>query len=122
MSEVEKLYKNAGVEPKYKDYRTKNGKTYEDKNPNNRNIRLLYPPFTAEKQLELIKWLMHKASFHAFFTKLETDSNVYVINYCTVQYHHYKFESALSALITDIWQDLTEQERTEIRSILNGSN
>ena len=77
-----------------------------------------YPPFTAEKQLSLIKWLMHKASFHAYYSKLETDSNDYVINYCTVQYHHNKLESALSALIIDIWQDLTEEEKQQIKEIL----
>ena len=40
-NELEKqFFDTFGIEPKYKDYRTKNGKEYECKNPNNRNIRL----------------------------------------------------------------------------------
>lgn len=49
-----------------------------------------YPDFTAEKQLSLIKWLM--------------------VN----------FNEALAELINLYWQDLTEQERTEIAEILRG--
>ncbi len=43
-----------GIEPKYKDYRTKNGKIYDNKNPENRNIRLCYPQITDRILLELI--------------------------------------------------------------------
>ena len=43
-----------GVEPKYRDYRTKNGKIYDNKNPENRNIRLCYPQITDRILLELI--------------------------------------------------------------------
>ena len=116
MSEVEKMYKNAGVEPKYKDYRTKNGKTYEDKNPNNRNIRLLYPSFTAEKQLELIKWLVKTRPIHITFL---IDKWV-IEGFVRYGKRYDTFEDALSGYINNIWQDLTEQERTEIAEILRG--
>lgn len=43
-----------GIESKYRDYRVKNGKEYESKNPNNRNIRLCYPQITDRILLELI--------------------------------------------------------------------
>ena len=54
-TELEKqFFDTFGIEPKYKDYRTKNGKEYECKNPNNRNIRLCYPQITDRHYLELI--------------------------------------------------------------------
>lgn len=102
MSEIEKLYKNAGVEPKYKDYRTKNGKTYEDKNPNNRNIRLLYPPFTAEKQLEIVKMIL----FSTWWMNLKR-----------LQFSE-KFDEGLAQMINELWQDLTEEEKQQVKEIL----
>lgn len=55
ITEVKKtFFDKFGIEPKYKDYRTKNGKEYECKNPNNRNIRLCNPQITDRHYLELI--------------------------------------------------------------------
>ena len=41
MSELEKMYENAGIKGEWRDYRVKNGKTYAGKNPKNRNIRIM---------------------------------------------------------------------------------
>ena len=58
-NELEKqFFDTFGIEPKYKDYRTKNGKIYDNKNPENRNIRLCYPQITDRILLELIKLLI----------------------------------------------------------------
>lgn len=103
MSEVEKLYKNAGIEPKYKDYRTKNGKTYEDKNPNNRNIRLLYPEFTAEKQLELIE----------FYIK-----SVWWLNLACFKSSSLPFDEELAKLTNHLWEDMTISQQEQIKRIL----
>lgn len=102
MTEIEKMYKNAGVEPQYKK-RTECKDGYTVGHPCEKGIACIncnrsvfedvMPPFTAEKQLELIKWLS------------EDDTE--------------KFEEALSGLINDLWQDLTDQEKEEIRGILN---
>jgi hypothetical protein len=47
MNEVEKVYRNSGIKKIELDY------------PD--NFEPFYPEFTAEKQLELIKWLVHKS-------------------------------------------------------------
>ena len=78
------------------------------------NVRHLYPPFTAEKQLELIKWLAKTRPIYITFLidKWVIEGMVrYGKRYDT-------FEDALSGYINNIWQTLTEQDRTEIAEIL----
>ena len=78
----------------------------------------VYPDFTAEKQLELIKWLIRNKRL--FIRKADYSSNFYM----DATYNrgngadNPKFESCLASLINDIWQDLTDQEKEEIRNIL----
>ena len=58
----EQFYKTFGIEPKWKDKRVKNIKTYYTEEQaqylrettKNRNIQLCYPKITAEKLLEMI--------------------------------------------------------------------
>ena len=80
------------------------------------NVRHLYPPFTAEKQLELIKWLAKTRPIYITFL---IDKWVIegMIRYGT---RYDTFEDALSGYINNIWQTLTEQDRTEIAEILKG--
>lgn len=103
MTEIEKMFENAGIKGEWRDYRTKNGKIYEGKNPKNRNIRLCKPDFTAEKQLELIKWLI----VHSPNTCLE---DVIIVS---------AFEDSLANVINNLWQSFNDQEKEEIRNILN---
>ena len=57
-TELEKqFFYTFGIEPKYKDYRTKNGKIYDNKNPENRNIRLCYPQITDHHYLLMLAYL-----------------------------------------------------------------
>ena len=128
MNEVEKLYENAGVEkrayyngcPKGQ-YLSNNLTCYECEyfsveNPYLKCSYRVYPPFTAEKQLELIKWLGKSRPIHITFLidKWVIEGMVrYGKRYDT-------FEDALSGYINNIWQDLTESEQEQIRSILNG--
>ena len=96
--EVEKLYGLAGVEPVYP-------------------YTKCYPEFTSEKQIYLIKWLSDKA------------------DYIDIHYDRYKglfniqtgmgglcvcseFEQALASRVNIIWQDLTEEEKQQIKNIL----
>lgn len=55
MSEIEKLYENANVEKKYDCSDCEYLSEYIC--PKCSDKQLKYPEFTAEKQLELIKWL-----------------------------------------------------------------
>ena len=58
-NELEKqFFDTFGIKPKYRDYRAKNGKEYESKNPNNRNIRLCYPQISDRILLGIIAKIM----------------------------------------------------------------
>lgn len=104
MNEVTKLYKNAGVscKPNY----------VYNKVPILSGLE--YPPFTAEKQIELIKWLAKTRPIHITFLidKWVIEGMVrYGKRYDT-------FEDALSGYINQIWQDLTDAEEAQIKNIL----
>ena len=83
MSEIEKMYENAGVEPVYP-------------------YTKCYPYFTAEKQIELIKWLI----VHSPSTCLEDEIIV-----CA-------FEDSLANIINTMWQSLSEEEKQQVKGIL----
>lgn len=116
MSEVEKMYEKVGVKKllycdicKAQEHAL--GLCAETK------CEPFYPPFTAGKQLELIKWLIKYDELHA-------DSNDNEYGCATLNYSgKYKkcFDESLASVINnELWKDLTEQERTEIAEILRG--
>lgn len=102
MNEITKLYENAGVESVgFNPYKL------EDE----------YPPFTAEKQIELIKWLKDNRSFHAvgkWCTACDSTGEV-------IEHRSELFEEALTGLINQLWKanDLTEEEKQQVKGILN---
>lgn len=73
-----------------------------------------YPPFTAEKQLKIVKFMLHKGIYY------DTDGDSYWFHLTDdIENASYKpFEEAIAEFINFLWQDLTEQERTEIKEIL----
>ena len=114
MSEITKLYENAGVlkECLSSCYINKTWrKTHDCLNCDNREN---YPPFTAEKQIELIKWLMKYDEIHGDYND--------GYGFSTLNYSgKYKkdFEESLASIINnELWQDLTEAEKEAIRGIL----
>ena len=133
MSEVEKLYKNAGVKPYYNYIVLKecyNGKITFTKQAvcekaqlfKNKKLRIiqvqpLYPDFTAEKQLSLIKWLARKGLIQINYSSHQC----YQFNSFRVG-GDYKTDisEALASHCNNLLQDLTESEQEQIRSILNG--
>lgn len=87
MNEIKKMYKNAGVESVgFNPYKL------EDE----------YPPFTAEKQLELIKRV----------------SPSYPLNYHIKCFQGYTFEEGLALCVNNLWQFLTEEEKEVVHGIL----
>lgn len=121
MNEVTKLYENAEIEPEI---------NYVcDKEPCEQHsvdcqkcshlydTREDYPDFTAEKQLELIKFILGKGVYY------DTDKN------CQEVWFHYTddienasykpFDEAIAEFINILWQDLTEEERKQIKEILS---
>lgn len=122
MSEIEKMYENVGVE-------------YEERYNNctlNKEGQCelkcscdickyseeiyIYPLFTAEKQIELIKWLIIKYKTILIEHKL----NLFYINIRDIYTGkvHIEFDETIAGLINNIWQDLTEEEKQQVKGIL----
>ena len=107
MSEITKLYENVGVKKVRQtniaggDYPIAVG--FED-----------YPPFTAEKQLEIVKFMLHKGIYY------DTDGDTYWFHYADeIENATYRpFEEAITEFINGFWQFLTEKERKQIKNIL----
>ena len=83
-----------------------------------------YPPFTAEKQLEIIKWLGELDMLEIMRTTREDKAWIINSEYGmsgNVYKHTSRmklFKEALAGLINSLWQDLTEEERKQIKEIL----
>ena len=107
MSEIEKLYELAGAK-------------YCDKCRHDSEFdciymcKIKYPPFTAEKQLELIKWL----AFRDYITIVAYISGEYHSEHDKYNANEKSLEGCLARLINNFWQDLTEEEKAEIKRIL----
>lgn len=122
MSEIEKMYENAGVKKeiipcpaKYYGYNcTRNNWDDTDCSCNIEG----YPPFTAEKQIELIKWLLQNKRL--CIRKAEYSNNFYMDTLFNRLdgVDNQDFEICLASLVNNLWQDLTDIERKQIKEIL----
>jgi hypothetical protein len=115
MKEITKLYENAGVlkeclSPCYinKTWR----KTRDCPNCDNREY---YPPFTAEKQIEILKLLCQRR-FIEFGTTPDEEYFLYD-NDCHQSYNQH-FDEAVAKFVNMLWQNLTEGEKQQIKEIL----
>ena len=126
MSEVEKLYSLAGVEKEFEQpakcrknpYVTCDGcMSYDDGKCLNRKD---YPPFTAEKQIELIKLL----SYYYNITISKNFENDYTFQCEGDDVRRYVFTSGqdfaeqLASFVNMCYELLPEEEQNEIREIL----
>ena len=111
MNEVEKMYRNVHVYPRIYGDITK--ETFENRVFNMGDM--CNEAFTAEKQLELIKWLA-KYDISIWHTKV-WDIEADELSGCI---SGEVFENVLAQYINYLWQDLTEEERKQIKEILNG--
>ena len=106
MSEIEKLMQNAKV------------KKYRLLDKDNK-LKWVYPEFTAEKQLEIIKWLAITRAIlikqNRIFVGFETGNPK---DLKCAEDLDLNFEETLAGLINNLWQDLTEEEKAEIKRIL----
>ena len=106
MNEVTKLYENAGVESVgFNPYKL------EDE----------YPPFSPEKQIELIKWLSKTKNGFGLFD----DGTEGLSCHCDLHWEWFRkdfyaedFDNALAGLINSLWQDLAEEEKQQVKGIL----
>lgn len=112
MSEIEKMYENAGINA--------TAKTKEVRH-NLFECGLFYPEFTPNKQIELIKWLGRNKNGFGFFndgTKILSCHCHFGWECFDNDFYAEDFGNALAGLINQLWQDLTEEEKEQIREIL----
>lgn len=75
------------------------------------------PPFTAEKQIELIKWTARRepkveigySSVYGYWVENQTDTRYYFGD---------QFDNALASLINSLWQELSEEDKQQVKGIL----
>lgn len=141
MSEITKLYENAGLSnmwvERYNDGYYEHERYYnsykeminnmmkandwtltEAQEVAKRECRKELPPFTAEKQIELIKWIF-KSDYYITYSFW---NNKYGYN---VQYEDKdeliedeNFENSLAKVINFIWNFITEEEKQQVKGIL----
>lgn len=151
MSEIDKMYENVGIEPTYTDEchmadsyysmakdLNERGILFDDymkqECPNKNEVcyetcpyaynKEFYPPFTAEKQIELIKWLArynfvvckNLGGWHTGLNPTYDEDFGITCNKRATNFG--SFEYALAGLINVIWQDLTEEEKQQVKGIL----
>ena len=133
MSEIEKLYENAGVEPHKYCYNCfdNNGKIIKDSKdcPSRKSCcNSCDTPeynFTAEKQIELIKLLQRKNGYKFSFSSTNDNSEYLFFAhkdntpvYDLIVAGNKCYEEALAGFINNLWQDLTDVEKEQIKEIL----
>lgn len=128
MTNIEKLYELAGIKKVGKKYSCKTLDFGACRTPNcdicDKAQDKNYPPFTDTKQLELIKWLSIQRN--GFLVLNPTDNKKEFLvgtNYywgrCDTQTKKLQdFSQALAGLVCELWEELTEQQREEVRGIL----
>lgn len=121
MNEVTKLYENA--EPNrncnlYKHFTECPMKHTQCEDCEN----FVYPPFTAEKQLELYKYLCKPflITTRYYFDEFSiTAENTFEWKTMTkVSATGKTYEECIAKLVNNLWQDLTKEERKQIKNIL----
>lgn len=108
MSEIEKMYKNAGfIQKRCKDYCCTVCEQY--------NNCEKYPPFTAEKQIAILQFCLKWGQVHI----LKGIDNEYRIeNSCYRQGYQPTIADALANYINEKWEKLTFEEQQQVKGIL----
>ena len=115
MNEIEKMYGNVGINicSRDKGFTLKDCADRDCKECGYYNMS----PFTAEKQLELIKFLLNQGVYYSTYLN---DTYQFHISDDIENPQPRKFDIAIAEIINDLWQDLTEEERKQIADILKG--
>lgn len=105
MSEIEKMYENAGIKKIELDY------------PD--NFDPFYPEFTVEKQIDLIKFLLKNYEGVDISKKINR-FNFLVDNatFTGCRHDDKSFEESLAGVINKLWVDMPEEEKQQVEGIL----
>lgn len=123
MSEIEKVYENCNIKPKQEGYcdwdsncpypRLKcNGECPYWKDEDEAK----YPPFTAEKQLLLLQWIVNKTDL--YLHRHKTDFTYSIASEDIAVNTNKDFKESIAEFINTIWQSLTEKEKQQVKGIL----
>lgn len=115
MSEVTELYESVGIGKRMTCFFECSRKTCSVDCEHFEKLDMSYPPFTPEKQLELIKWLGIRDAFNFYQNKVTKD---WVFYDHEKDATHYNFELGLASWIDYLWQGLTTEEKQQIKEIL----
>lgn len=118
MSEIEKMYKTAKVVPSHhycNDCQYNMSAECPIRCPDNVAV---YPPFTAEKQLELLKLLIrhYKTEIYCRYANDKYKLIMYTEDCCTSDMD--SFESVLASVVCDVWGLLSAEEKQQVKGIL----
>ena len=114
MNEIEKLYENAGIKKEYCSTYEAN-KQCEGIVDCSECASAKYPPFTAEKQLEVVKFLLNKSVYY------DTDGDREYWFHISDEIENSKyreFDEAIAECINKMWEDLRDYEKVQIKEIL----
>lgn len=118
MTEIEKMYENANIkQDRMCEWTCKDSETCNLNCEHYGSMQLYYPPFTAEKQILLIQWLLDKTDLYLHRHKTDFTYSIASGNFAVNKYKDFK--ESIAEFINDIWKVLTDQEKEEIRRILN---
>lgn len=113
MSDIEKMYRTAKVVPSHhycNDCQYDMSAECPIRCPDNVAV---YPPFTAQKQLEIMKFLLKKAVYY------DVKDDKYWFYYEECESAGYKpFDEAIAHFINKLWTDLTIEEKQQVKGIL----
>ena len=126
MNEVEKMYENCNIKPKQEGYCGWDSNCpyphhkCNDECPYWKYKDIAeYPPFTAEKQIELIKWLCINTYRNYLLFRYNFTNNYWQVECNMIDSNkELVFSNALASIINNLWQDLTKDEQEQIREIL----
>lgn len=93
--------------------------SYSSDDDNYMTPEIKYPPFTAEKQLELIKWVTKK-TYRNYFKLLYSfgQKSWYMESDCISTPNMKNFENTLAGLVCKLWENLSDDQKQEIKEIL----
>lgn len=119
MNEIEKMYENAGIGKRMSCFFTCSGETCSVDCEHFEKLDMSYPPFTSEKQIELIKLLIKHEDFCWTIAQQGKDTKyVFYVGYEHSSGDFKEFTEAIAGIINDLWQDLTDAEKQQIKEIL----
>jgi len=128
MSEIEKIYENAGIKKEVikgcYDYYSKLGIDIWKENDcagkncdtckKDKSIKR-YPPFTAEKQIEILQFCLKWGQVHIL---QGIDDEYRIENSCYRQGYQPTIADAIANYINEKWEKLTPEEKQQIKEIL----